>query len=118
MGLDMFLQVKNGDQEIVIGYWRKANAIHNWFVTHCASGVDECQPTPVTRENLSTLRGLCVATLHDPDTADANLPTRTGFFFGATDYDDYYLDDLNRTVAICDKALTTDYQEFIYRASW
>ena len=25
-----------------IGYWRKANHIHKWFVDTCANGVDDC----------------------------------------------------------------------------
>ena len=26
-----------------IMYWRKFNALHNWIVTNCANGTDECQ---------------------------------------------------------------------------
>ena len=36
-------------------YWRKANAIHNWFVINCQDGRDECQETQVTEEHLRTL---------------------------------------------------------------
>jgi hypothetical protein len=28
-----------------VAYWRKANAIHKWFVDNCQDGVDECQET-------------------------------------------------------------------------
>ena len=26
------------------GYWRKANAVHGWFVNHVQRGVDDCKP--------------------------------------------------------------------------
>jgi len=48
---------------INIGYWRKANAIHGWFVRECGGGVDECQPIYVPREKLLELRNLCLASL-------------------------------------------------------
>ena len=38
--------------EVEVGYWRKANAIHNWFVQKCQEGVDECQKTWVSADNL------------------------------------------------------------------
>jgi len=45
--------------EINIGYWRKANAIHQWFVSECQDGVDECQQTAVSREKLAELKAAC-----------------------------------------------------------
>ena len=38
-----------------VGYWRKANAIHGWFVKHCQGGVDECQETEIERGQLKEL---------------------------------------------------------------
>jgi len=46
-----------------IGYWRKANAIHGWFVRELADGVDECQRISVAREDLINLRNDCVNAL-------------------------------------------------------
>lgn len=40
-------------------YWRKANAIHGWFVRECQDGVDKCQRTQVERDQLEALRNLC-----------------------------------------------------------
>lgn len=42
-----------------IGYWRKANAIHKWFVDNVQEGVDDCKPYYVSREQLKELRTLC-----------------------------------------------------------
>ena len=36
-------------------YWRKANAIHKFFVDNAAHGVDDCQPVQVTLDVLKDL---------------------------------------------------------------
>jgi len=40
-------------------YWRKANAIHKWFVDNVQNGVDECQESYVTKKQLIELRAVC-----------------------------------------------------------
>lgn len=42
-----------------VAYWRKANAIHNWFVENVQDGEDNCKDYIVQKENLTTLRDLC-----------------------------------------------------------
>lgn len=43
-----------------IGYWRKANMIHNWFVDHVQDGEDDCQyHREVTEEDLQELLDTC-----------------------------------------------------------
>jgi hypothetical protein len=90
--------------EVTALYWRKANAIHGWFVNELAGGEDECQVIPVTRENITTLRDLCVDAMSVPagmslDThARTVLPTSDGFFFGGSEIDDYYIQDLKDTI--------------------
>lgn len=37
------------------GYWRKANAIHAWFVKNLQDGKDECQESYVSREDMKKL---------------------------------------------------------------
>ena len=39
-----------------VGYWRKANAIHNWFVTNVQNGVDDCGKYSVSKDMLESLR--------------------------------------------------------------
>ena len=34
---------------IQVGYWRKVNAIHNWFIENLTDGEDNCQPIYVPR---------------------------------------------------------------------
>ena len=38
-----------------VGYWRKANHIHAWFVKNCQDGVDECQEVYVGKDKLQDL---------------------------------------------------------------
>lgn len=43
-----------------VGYWRKANQIHNWFVEHVQDGEDDCRyHNEVTKEDLEELLDLC-----------------------------------------------------------
>lgn len=104
---------------IEAGYWRKANAIHDWFVQNVQGGEDECRPHYVSRESLAELKEACEQVLADRDLAKELLPTTSGFFFGSTEYDEYYFRDLEATVEIINNALSMpDDWEFEYRSSW
>lgn len=60
MGLDMFLEKKNKKGEFEeVGYWRKANQIHKWFVDNVQNGIDNGDRYKVTREQLEDLLYLC-----------------------------------------------------------
>lgn len=73
MGLDMYLGARNQTGEFQqIGYWRKANAVHGWFVRECADGVDECQEIFVSREQLLKLRSDCNNALANRENAVPN----------------------------------------------
>lgn len=108
MGLDMYLYYHENnddtktDREIM--YWRKANAIHKWFVFNVQSGEDKCEPHALTTDDLHRLLHACriVVAKRNTDVAHeyANyfLPTGSGFFFGSTEYDDWYYEGLMRTI--------------------
>jgi hypothetical protein len=109
----------SGYLEFHVAYWRKANQIHKWFVDKVQKGEDDCGKYYVEREQLQELRDLCQAILDDPKKAEEELPTQAGFFFGGTDYDEYYLADLKETVSQLDNALACpDSWEFEYHSSW
>ena len=43
-----------------VGYWRKANQIHNWFVNHVQDGIDDCDyHHECTKEILEELLATC-----------------------------------------------------------
>lgn len=125
MGLDMFLETRHKITNRVeeAAYWRKANAVHNWFVQYVQNGEDECKPHVVTREQLEDLIEDCMLVLSnrdDEDIAEQVLPTSSGFFFGSTVYDEFYYSDISYTVDKLKEVLekySEDY-EFVYQSSW
>lgn len=42
-----------------VAYWRKANAIHKWFVDNVQEGNDDCESHSVHHDQITTLVGLC-----------------------------------------------------------
>jgi hypothetical protein len=106
-----------------VGYWRKANAIHNFFVQGIGGGEDNCQEMWVSRDVLIDLRARCVDVLNADDmeakAKEIGLETTSGFFFGDTEYGDWYKDDLRLTIDICNHvlALPEEYSLY-YQASW
>jgi leucyl aminopeptidase (aminopeptidase T) len=110
-----------------VAYWRKANAIHQWFVDVCQNGVDECQQTYVSREQLTELATLCaeLTALRKTSPSEAEkraaeaLPPQAGFFFGSTDLDEYYWEDVRKTAETLAALLAeNDTGSFYYRSSW
>lgn len=102
-------------------YWRKANAIHKWFVDNVQDGRDDCGHYPVEREQLVTLADICDEVLKDPSKAGQLLPTQGGFFFGGTDYDEWYTRNLAHTRDRLRELLARpelESWEFQYHSSW
>ena len=104
-------------------YWRKANAIHRWFVNKVQEGVDNCAEYYVDTDILSELRNICNQILVDPSKADELLPPQSGFFFGSTDVDEWYLEQLKYTVDRLDVLLDLPQVKerkinFYYSSSW
>ena len=105
--------------KIEAGYWRKANAIHKWFVDNVQGGTDDCGSYYVSREQLEELKKLCEKVLAFRHLAVECLPAQSGFFFGGTDYDEWYFADLENTVKIIDDCLALpESWEFEYQSSW
>ena len=63
---------------------------------------------------------LCKQILDNRKLASELLPTASGFFFGSTEYDEWYYDDLKRTVDMLEPLLTEEYEDwdFHYQSSW
>ena len=116
-----------------VAYWRKANQIHNWFVDNTAEGIDNCQSSYVSEENLRELFDNCikvrdsliksdttteqvksgwsngekifdeVQVYTDTSLAQELLPSSSGFLFGSTLYGEYYLEVINNTIEILEE---------------
>lgn len=135
-----------------VGYWRKANAIHKWFVDNVQNGEDDCGYYEVIKEQLKKLLGICKTvkastelkdgwvkngerfengmwcpmfeegqTIVNSEVAAELLPTQSGFFFGGTDYDQWYMQDIEQTIEILTEVLDTtdfDVDMIVYCSSW
>jgi hypothetical protein len=114
--------------DVECAYWRKANAVHDWFVRECQDGVDECQTSDaIDVEQLAHLRDLAQHAIEAYDSGDpakaAELLTPTsGFFFGSTEVDDWYRQDLVSTVEQLERAVRSAMAvggvTFHYHSSW
>lgn len=120
---ELDLDLPSVELRFKIGYWRKANQIHQWFVMNVQDGEDECKPHYVSREQLEELRGVCREVMADHSKADELLPTGAGFFFGSTEYDEWYFEQIEYTVGVLDRILQNPKFEFggydfEYQSSW
>ena len=138
----------------MVAYWRKANAIHKWFIDNCAGGDGDKTEMYVSKDQLQELLDTVDKVLsgtklidgkvhngtefskgvkkeimeegkivEDSTIAKELLPTESGFFFGGTDYDQYYYDDLVETKKVLEQILgelanDKSYPTFSYEASW
>ena len=101
------------------GYWRKANQIHNWFVTNVQDGLDDCRSYSVERTQLEELLSLVKEVIKKPAKAHSLLPVKDGFLFGNDEYDEYYFKDLTMTKKMLEDILKEpDNGEFYYQSSW
>ena len=100
------------------GYWRKANQIHRWFVQNVQGGEDDCGDYYVERNQLQELLDLCKIVQADHSKAEELLPSASGFFFGGTDYDEWYYNDIDTTISILEDALEDKNGEYYYSSSW
>ena len=106
------------------GYWRKANAIHSWFVENVQEGEDDCKEYDVSMSQLEALLNECKKVLANKSKAPKILATKPGFFFGNQEYNEGYFEDIQDTVKFIEELLKykTDkgYLPFdvSYCASW
>jgi hypothetical protein len=134
-----------------VGYWRKANQIHTWFVKNVQDGEDDCDKYRVSRDDLAKLLEACKKVLEasklvdgkivngyrgtedgnmepmiedgkvieDDSVASKILPTSRGFFFGSTEYNGFYYEELEDTIKIIEKALNLPKKwNLYYHSSW
>ena len=135
-----------------LAYWRKANAIHKWFVDKVQDGNDDCGEYKVSKEQLQDLLNTCTEVLEriqteegdvleytqwqdgketnhyikarvitNPEICEELLPTASGFFFGGTEYDEYYIAQIEDTIDQLNKiAEELDFSKYdvIYNSSW
>jgi hypothetical protein len=134
-----------------VGYWRKFNALHEWFVQNCQGGIDDCRESSVSSEQIVEILEICkkvqtsllsspkntvsikigmgpdgdimddIQVFSDTSVAEELLPTQPGFFFGGTEYDEWYMENLSNTIELFEGLVSEDpegYAEYSYHSSW
>lgn len=117
MGLDIFFETHK-----VIGYFRKVNFLVKYF-GDLGFDIENQTPFCINKDQVTELRDRCQEVLDNHDKAEELLPTMSGFFFGSTDYDEYYFDDVKQVLEYCEETLlpmfdNLDNKEDIYFSTW
>lgn len=106
MGLDIYFDkrnVKNENEDAIeLAYFRKVNFLVMFMENY--GEVENCVPMPLSKDIIEELIERCDKVINLYETTEDKtkfaegakeiLPTTAGFFFGSTDYDEYYLDDV------------------------
>ena len=125
-----------------VAYWRKFNALHNWFVNFCGDGNDDCKPIYIRTEQFEELLTLLKTVKEKLDNSklitkmtnngqvevyecekeiEDLFPTASVFFFGSTEIDEYYKNDIDSTIEMLEGILSEgsdSVSDYYYRASW
>lgn len=114
-----------------VGYWRKFNALHGWFVQNCGDGEDKCQEIYVGEDNMKELLGILnkvqtilneselvtkvqkdwngkdyeVQVYDKTDEVEEIFAPTEGFFFGSNEIDRYFKEDVDRTIEMIEGLL-------------
>ena len=97
--------------------------MHNYIVETFADGVDECQDIFLEEEDVEKIKKVLdeVLEAHTKEKAEELLPTKSGFFFGSTEYGDDYFKDVKDAGDLMRKLLDDfDFEKYslVYSASW
>lgn len=101
-----------------VGYWRKFNALHQWFVENCQEGVDDCRESYVPYESIKEVLDILKKIKDNHSLSEELLPSASGFFFGSTEYDDWYFQNVEETIPLLEEILKEDTGEIYYKSSW
>lgn len=136
-----------------VGYWRKFNALHGWFVNECGDGEDNCQEIYVGVDKMEELLGRLkkvqtilnesgmvtkvnrdwngkdyeVTIFDKTDEIEEIFAPTEGFFFGSNEIDEYFKNDVDRTIELIEELLKENEEskqyglysgDFYYQASW
>lgn len=72
-------------------------------------------------DDIEALLAACRLIENGVEIAEKVLPTQAGFFFGSTEYDEWYYEDIKSTIDILEKVLAeTDFENYqiTYHSSW
>lgn len=116
---DVATDIYGASVEVTCAYWRKANQIHKWFVDNVQNGEDNCESYYVSHEQILELLTTARQCLFTKD--PSLLPPQGGFFFGGTDIDEWYWNDIKNTINQLKRVSELpefDKLSFSYQSSW
>jgi len=128
MGLDQYIErvrsEETGNDEVA--YFRKVNFLHKWVEDHLNEGREtNCEAIPFHLEAMAGLMATCAQVLDKPELGPELLPTMSRFFFGGTDYDEYYLGDVGDVLSALARILAYERErdvpgsgQYVYVSSW
>jgi len=99
-------------------YWRKAWAIHHWFVMNAQDGEDNCKEYWVSRDLLGNLLDTLKKVDKNPSLAEDILPLQADDADGI----EWELDQVKRTIPALEKLISDEdikgNWDFYYQSSW
>lgn len=134
--------------EVEVAYWRKANAIHKFLIelddqeTRSYVEIEDLKRLlelcKKVKSGVRLVKGKVAngysfdekgnkvydyedgEVIENPELCEALLPTMAGFFFGSTDYDEWYMDQIDHTIEQLERVIENykDGDSFEYIASW
>lgn len=143
MGLDIyFSKIRKKYSEV--GYFRKVNFLVSFVEEYLGREIGNCEEVPFTREMTEDLILSCKKvleakeniedycksqnipeneTITSDEVAKDLLPTCPGFFFGGTEYNEWYYQDVKEVLTWCQDTLLPEFDnlgenEKIYFSIW
>lgn len=119
MGLDIYFSKRKSTE---VGYFRKVNFLVNFFKKR-GFDVENQTPLKILKEDAEDLLFYCNEVLKDHSNAPKLLPTMSGFFFGNTEYNDDYFEDVENVKKYLESTLIPEFEnlendETIYFETW
>ena len=100
MGLDLYIKKKNRDSK-ELAYFRKINFLIPFIEDYYNINLENCKDVEIDKECIEELLIRCNEVLADNSLAEKLLPTEAGFFFGDTEYNEFYFNNVKQVRDKC-----------------
>lgn len=108
MGLDIFIdKVKSTN----IAYFRKINFLVDYFENYVEYEIENLRYVDIDEESVIELINRCQQVLEDHSLAKDLLPTKEGFYFGSTEYDEYYFEDVEEVLNTMTNTILPEFEK-------
>ena len=98
-------EIIESDPRTEIAYFRKVNFLMTYF-----NYEGNCEYKLIGKEEVKELIDRCKKVLDNHELADEMLPTTGGFFFGSTDYNEWYFNDV--------ECVRTTFEDMLENVDW